>query len=67
MIETTIASQKKPKQPDPTPIRMPGELKIWLKHQAVDNDKSLNSEIVDRLEESRRLQQKKDLTHERRI
>lgn len=37
----------------PTPIRLPDELKTWLKHQAIDNRRSLNSEIQVRLEQSR--------------
>jgi len=37
---------------------MPDELKIWLKHQALDNRRSLNGEILVRLEESRRQQEK---------
>lgn len=37
----------------PSPVRMPQDLKDWLKHQAVDNRRSLNSEVVKRLEESR--------------
>ena len=32
---------------------MPDELKVWLKHQAVDNRRSFNSEVVIRLEQSR--------------
>lgn len=38
----------------PSPVRMPEELKQWLKHKAVDNFRSLNSEIVARLERSRK-------------
>lgn len=38
----------------PLGVRMPDELKQWLKHQAVDNRRSLNAEILVRLEESRR-------------
>ena len=37
----------------PLGIRMPEELRIWLKHRAVDNRRSLNSEIVFSLEEFR--------------
>lgn len=33
---------------------MPDELRMWLKHRAVDNYRSMNSEVVARLEESRR-------------
>lgn len=38
-------------------LRMDQGLKDWLAHQAVDNRRSLNSEIVTRLEESRRLEE----------
>lgn len=38
----------------PLGVRLPDELKQWLKHQAIDNRRSLNAEIVVRLEESRR-------------
>lgn len=41
----------------PTPVRIPDELRIWLKHQCIDNRRSLNSEIVLRLEQSQRQQQ----------
>ena len=41
------------KQPAPTPVRLPADLRIWLKHQAVDNHRSLNQEIAHRLEQSR--------------
>jgi hypothetical protein len=34
-------------------VRLPDELKRWLKHQAIDNRRSTNSEVVVRLEESR--------------
>lgn len=37
-------------------VRLPEELKVWLKHSAVDNRRSLNSEIVARLEASRKQQ-----------
>lgn len=39
-----------------TPVRIPDELYVWLKHQSVDNRRSLTAEIVLRLEESRRRQ-----------
>lgn len=42
------------KQRAPSPVRIPEELKIWLKHKAVDNFRSLNSEIIARLEQSRK-------------
>lgn len=48
----------KPTQPKPTPIRMPEPLKTWLRHQAVDNRRSLSGEIVYRLEQSRQEQEK---------
>lgn len=41
----------------PTPVRMPPDLLIWLKHQCIDNHRSLNAEIVHRLEQSRQLQE----------
>ena len=34
-------------------LRLPDELKRWLHHQAIDNRRALNSEILVRLEESR--------------
>ncbi|WP_458763678.1 Arc family DNA-binding protein [Cupriavidus basilensis] len=37
-----------------TPVRFPLELKNWLKHKAIDNGRSMNSEILVRLQESRR-------------
>ncbi|ATA55200.1 hypothetical protein CKY39_19765 [Variovorax boronicumulans] len=37
----------------PSPVRLPPELKAWLKHQAIDNHRSMNSEVIARLEESR--------------
>lgn len=40
----------------PSPLRLPDELKVWLKHQAIDNRRSLNSEITIRLEQSRNSQ-----------
>ncbi len=41
----------------PLQVRIPDELKTWLKHQAVDNRRSLNGEILIRLEQSRAHQQ----------
>jgi hypothetical protein len=43
------ASRKTPS----SPIRMPTELKAWLKHRAIDNGRSLNSEVLARLQQSR--------------
>lgn len=40
----------------PLGVRIPDELRQWLKHQAVDNRRSLNAEILVRLDESRRRQ-----------
>lgn len=44
----------------PTPVRLPDELRIWLKHQAIDNRRSLNSEITIRLEQSQAQQLARD-------
>ena len=41
------------KQIPPTPVRLPTDLRLWLKHQAVDNSRSLNQEITYRLAKSR--------------
>lgn len=38
-------------------VRIPEELKTWLKHKAVDNRRSLNSEVLLRLEKSREAQE----------
>lgn len=46
----------------PVPIRLPEDLKKWLQHEAVDNDCSLNAEIVARLQRSRAEQQKAEAT-----
>ncbi|KAF3999172.1 Arc family DNA-binding protein [Glaciimonas immobilis] len=37
-------------------VRLPEQLKVWLKHKSVDNRRSLNSEVVTRLEESRAME-----------
>ena len=39
-------------------LRLPQETKDWLKHQAIDNRRSLNSELLNRLEQSRAQQSK---------
>lgn len=39
-------------------VRLPEGLKAWLQHEAIDNRRSLNSEIVVRLEQSREQQEK---------
>ena len=41
----------------PSPIRLPEDLKVWLKHQAVDNRRSFNGEVLIRLEQSRAQQE----------
>lgn len=41
----------------PSPMRLPQDLKDWLKHKAIDNRRSFNSEVLTRLEESRRTEQ----------
>lgn len=38
-------------------VRLPEEFKAWLKHQAIDNRRSLNSEVLARLEKSRQEQE----------
>lgn len=40
-------------------VRMPDDLKRWLKHQAVDNRRTLNSEVLHRLEKSRAIDEQK--------
>jgi hypothetical protein len=40
----------------PSPVRLPSDLRDWLKHQAIDNRRSMNNEVVARLEESRERQ-----------
>jgi len=41
-------------------VRLPEDLKAWLQHQAIDNRRSLNSEILVRLEQSRQQQEAAD-------
>lgn len=43
----------------PTSVRIPEELGLWLRHKAVDNFRSLSSEIVARLEQSRKAEEAK--------
>lgn len=38
----------------PSPVRMPADLKDWLKHKAIDNRRSFTNEVVARLERSRK-------------
>lgn len=44
----------------PTSIRLPDSLKSWLKHRAVDNYRSLTSEIIARLEESKKREEESE-------
>lgn len=37
----------------PSPIRLPQDLKDYLKHRAIDNRRSFNNEVRVRLEQSR--------------
>lgn len=46
------------KAPKPTLVRLPEDLKEWLKKRAAENFRSVNGEIVARLEESRKREQK---------
>lgn len=41
----------------PSPVRLPEDLKQWLKHKAIDNFRSMNSEIIARLEQSRKAEE----------
>lgn len=41
-------------------VRLPEDLMQWLKHQAVDNHRSLAGEVNFRLEESRREQLRRE-------
>lgn len=41
-------------------VRMPEELKNWLKHQAIDNRRTLNSEVLVRLEYTRLAQERSE-------
>lgn len=42
----------------PSPVRLPTDLKDWLKHQAIDNRRSFNSEVIARLERTRQQDQR---------
>lgn len=37
----------------PSPIRLPQDLKDYIKHRAIDNRRSFNNEVLVRLEQSR--------------
>ena len=43
-------------------VRLPDDLKAWLQHQALDNRRSLNSEILVRLEQSRKAEVQSEKT-----
>jgi hypothetical protein len=45
------------KQEAPVSFRLSPELKLWLKHKAVDNYRSFSGEIVARLEQSRKAEE----------
>ncbi|WP_367619188.1 Arc family DNA-binding protein [Comamonas sp.] len=40
-------------------VRMTVEMKAWFKHKAIDNRRTLNAEILFRLEESRKAEEAK--------
>ena len=40
-----------------TPVALDAELKDWLKHQAIDNRRTLSGEIAYRLEQSRKTEE----------
>lgn len=42
-----------------TTLRLPADLKRWLHHEAIEQFRSLNSEIVHRLKQSRAQQESK--------
>lgn len=43
-----------------SPTRLPKELKDWLKQKAVENFRSMNGELIARLEQSRKEEEKRD-------
>lgn len=45
---------------NPFGLRLAPDLKDWLKHKAIDNRRSLNSEIEHRLEQSRQQEEQKE-------
>lgn len=50
---------QEPKSSAASSVRIPIELRQWLSHRAVDNYRSLNGEIVARLEQSRRQEEQR--------
>ena len=55
-----MEAMRTPEPIKPTPVRIPDDLRIWLKHQSVDNRRSMTAEIVHRLEQSRKQQEATD-------
>lgn len=53
MLHNGKAAMDKKLELSQTPVRLPLDLKRWLKHKAIDNHRSLNNEIVMRLQESK--------------
>lgn len=49
----------KPKQKPPTPVRMPDDLKAWVKALAETNLRSVNAEIVAILKAEQKRQEKR--------
>lgn len=47
---------QQPARPPATPVRISPDLRAWLKHQSIDNRRTLGNEIVFRLEQSRQQQ-----------
>ena len=46
-------------QTAPYPLRISGEIRQWLKSKAAENYRSLNAEILHRLEQSRKAEEAK--------
>jgi hypothetical protein len=51
-------------QSAPFGLRMPSDLKEWVQKQAEQNRRSLTSEIVVRLEQSRKQEEKQNAVHQ---
>lgn len=51
------------KQASPLPLRLPPDLRTWLRSRALENSRSMNSEVVFVLKESRALAQKREANH----
>lgn len=52
---------KNARQVTPTPVRLPPDLKRWLQNSAIENHRSLNSEVLHRLEKSRINEEAKEM------